>query len=110
MNFDKEILCVLIEAGDKGLSLKKIAMHVYNRVNGLFYAADIDNVYRYVVNYVMRNSHQPNPLIERTGERGVYRISKLCSDSNQLQFEFSDYAKEPEDAKRSVEDTSLSLF
>lgn len=36
MNYDSEILFVLTEAGEKGLSVKKIARHVFNNCNGLF--------------------------------------------------------------------------
>lgn len=108
MNYDHEILSVLTEAGDKGLSLKKIAMHVYNRANGLFCAADIEDVRRYVANYVARVSRQSGSVIERTDERGVYRINNSCSDANQLHFVFKEY--EPEQPNQSVEDTSLSLF
>jgi len=110
MNCDRDILQVLAEAGDKGLSLKKITMHVYNRVNGLFSTVDLEEVRRDVANYLVRSSRHENSLIERTGERGVYRINMSCKDSNQLQFDFKDYKDEREDEKPFVEDTSLSLF
>lgn len=108
MNYGVEILRVLAEAGDKGLSLKKITMHVYNRVNGLFCSVDIGDVHRYVVNYVTRVARQNGSVIERTGERGVYRMNRSCDDANQLRLVFrDDERKQPEP---NDEDDSLSLF
>jgi len=108
MNYEAEILRVLAEAGDKGLSLKKVTMHVYNRVNGLFFAVDIDEARRHVANYLTRVARQEGSVIERTGERGVYRINRSCGDSNQLQLVFKDYERER--PKPACEDNSLSLF
>lgn len=110
MNYDREILHVLAEAGEKGLSVKKITMHVYNRVNGLFYSVDMEYVRRQVVNYIMRSVRQPNPIIEHTEERGVYRLNLSCGESNQLQFDFKDHKEESEEEKHMTEDTSLYLF
>lgn len=110
MNYDSDILYVLAEAGDKGLSLKKIAMHVYNRVNGLFNSVGYKEVYRYVANYIARNSTQTNPLIVHASERGVYRLNQSYADSKQLQLHFKDTVDEKEEDKSQTIDTSLSLF
>lgn len=110
MNYDSDILYILAEAGSKGLSLKKIAMHVYNRVNGLFSTVDYKDVYRYVANYIARNSAQANPLIEHTSERGVYRLNDSYADSSQQQFNFKDAVDCKESGEAPAEDTSLPLF
>lgn len=110
MNYDREIIRVLAEAGDKGLSMKKITMHVYNRVNGLFCTVDIEEVRRIVANYITRSTRQSGSLIERTCERGVYRLNLACCATNQLQFDFKDFIEENNEEKPSVEDASLSLF
>ena len=52
MNYGQEILNVLCEANKKGLSLKKIARHVYNMNNGLFDELTYDDVYRDVVSFI----------------------------------------------------------
>ena len=36
MEFDKEILRILMEAGTEGLSLQKVARHVFNAFNSFF--------------------------------------------------------------------------
>lgn len=110
MNYDHEVLRILAEAGDNGLSIKKIAMHVYNRVNGLFCTVDLDEVRRQVANYITRSTRQPDSIIERTEERGVYRINLKARETNQLQFDFKEYTDEPAEEKNDCVDTSLSLF
>lgn len=37
MRFEKDILLILIEAGDNGLSVNKISRHVFNTHNSFFY-------------------------------------------------------------------------
>lgn len=110
MNYDREILRILAEAGENGLSIKKITMHVYNSVNGLFCAADMEEVRRQVVNYITRSIRQSGSVIERTEERGVYRINVKARETNQLQFDFREYTDEPAEEKNTHVDTSLSLF
>lgn len=109
MDYDREILRVLAEAGAKGLSLRKVTMHVFNRVNGLFNAVSVDDVHRYVAGYVTRTARQRGSVIEHAGERGVYRINMSCRDSNQLEFNFKSYSDEFEE-EPPIEDKSLSLF
>ena len=36
MKYEQDIIRLLYEAGDDGLSVKKMVMHVYNLHNGLF--------------------------------------------------------------------------
>ena len=36
MQYDKEILRVLAEAGNEGLSVQKVSRHVFNACNSLF--------------------------------------------------------------------------
>lgn len=110
MNYGREINRVLAEAGDKGLSMKKITMHVYNHVNGLFCSVDFEDVRREVVNYVNRTVRQNNSFIERTGERGVYRLNKSFDNEYQLKFDFKDFVEPEDNENRSDMDKSLSLF
>ena len=76
MNYDSEILFVLTEAGEKGLSVKKIARHVFNNCNGLFDVVPFEDVYHYVACYLKRNSKSNDSIIERTSIRGVYRLNQ----------------------------------
>lgn len=109
MNFNLDIIQILIEAGPKGLSVKKIARHVFNRNNGFFNVVSYDDVYHYVSSYLIRNSKSADSIIEKTDIRGVYRIIPSSKASRQLQFIFSDH-EEPESQKNEDKDMSLSLF
>ncbi|MBP7097121.1 MAG: hypothetical protein KBA74_00345 [Prevotella sp.] len=110
MNYDQEILCFLLEAGDEGISVKKLALHVQNACNNLFNVVNFDDVYVYVRQYLMRNSKNPNSVIERTDSRGIYRINKNVSEGQQLMLHFcSNMEEDLEDEKPDI-DQSLSLF
>ncbi len=109
MNYDSEILYVLKEAGEKGLSIRKIARHVFNNRNSLFDIVSLDDVHRYVAWYLIRNNKSANSFIERTDVRGVYRLNR-SNASRQLQFDFKDEENESMDEEISCEDKSLSLF
>ncbi len=109
MSYDRDIIFVLNEAGAKGLSVKKIARHVYNHNNGFFNVVSFDDVYRYVSSFLVRNSKMSDSIIERTDERGVYRINHSSKISRQLQFNFCDEEIKENPEKNDV-DMSLSLF
>lgn len=109
MNYDHEILFVLTEAGEKGLSVKKIARHVFNNRNGLFDVVPFEDVYNHVAGYLKRNSKSNDSIIERTGVRGVYRLNQ-SNTSRQLCFDFKSEDMEMTDKDKTTEDNSLSLF
>ena len=109
MNYDREILFILNEAGPKGLSIRKITMHVFNKCNGLFDVISLEDVHRYVASYLIKNSKAAGSVIERTGIRGVYRLN-LENTSNQLQFDFKDDVIGEKNCVKAEDDMSLSLF
>ena len=45
MNYDREILAVLTQAGEKGLKLEHIVRHVYNACNSMFTPLNYKDVY-----------------------------------------------------------------
>lgn len=110
MNYDREIFLVLNEAGTKGLSVKKIARHIYNRCNGFFDEVQYEDIRRYVGDYLNRNCKLTGSIIERTEVRGVYRINMSSSDSRQLLLDFKEDYDVEEKKEDDVEDRSLSLF
>ena len=111
MNYDQEILRFLLEAGDEGIAVKKLALHVQNACNNLFNVVNFDDVYVYVRQYLMRNSKNPNSVIERTDSRGIYRINTNVSEGQQLMLHFrSKMDEELEEEKTFDVDQSLSLF
>ncbi len=109
MNYDSEILFILNEAGTKGLSIRKIAIHVFNKYNGFFNAVSLEDVHRYVASYLNKNSKAPDSIIERTDVRGVYRLN-LNDTSGQLQFDFKNATSEENGIAKVEGDQSLSLF
>ena len=107
--YDQKILKVLAEAGADGLSIQKIVYHVYNSSNTFFETVSLEEVHRYVRQFLQRNSKNKDSMVESTGVRGVYRINEKSSDSQQLMLMFSDEIQEAEE-KKPVVDQSLSLF
>lgn len=110
MNYEREILFVLNEAGTKGLSVKKIARHVFNSRNSLFDNVSFDEVHHYVASYLNRSYRQNEPTVERTDVRGVYRICLSTYNHRQLQFDFKDPDEKEEKENTTTEDKLLSLF
>lgn len=108
--YNSEILRILVEAGNEGLSVKKIARHVHNACNTLFSSVCFDEVYTYVSQYLIRNSKNADSMIARTDVRGNYRINPRNEDSQQLMLRFQDECNEKEDTPKPSVDQSLSLF
>ena len=76
MSYDQEILHILLEAGDNGLSVRKITQHLYNRNNTFFERADFDELHRIVAKTLIRKVKDPNSAVRLTGKRGVYCVRK----------------------------------
>lgn len=107
-NYERHILRILTEAGTEGLSVAKIARHVYNASNTFFETVDFEEVHRFVSSYLLRNSKSADSLVEKT-ERGIYRLNANSAESRQLMLQFCD-PEEDDDAPARQEDLSLSLF
>ncbi|MCD8296219.1 MAG: hypothetical protein LUC88_01445 [Prevotella sp.] len=116
MGYEKEIINVLSEAGRKGLSIKKIARHIYNNKNSLFDELSFEDVHKSVAGFLQRNCKKRNSIVERTQKNGTYRI-RVSVRPAQLKLYFDDDDTLDEDVtdrvkddKKSEQDTSLSLF
>ena len=111
MDYDKKIITVLTEAGDEGLSIKKITRHVYNASNSFFDTVDIDDVHRYVSLFLKRNSKNNESFIEKSTKRGIYHINNKSKEFKQLMLEYGgkEFEEDNTDVKQKV-DQSLSLF
>ena len=111
MGYDKQILQILTEAGQSGVSVQTIAKHVYNMNCTFFAQHDYDEIRTYVQQYLLRNSKSQQSLIEATGRRGYYRLNTDGSeDALQLLLQFQDEKEEKEEEKPQQEDLSLDLF
>lgn len=113
MNYEQQILHILSEVGERGISVSSLAKHVYNMSSTLFLQPELQEVHQFVQQYLLRNSKSAQSLIESTGRRGYYRLNtQNNADARQLMLEFAEEmpeAEEPENEKPS-QDLSLSLF
>ena len=112
MMYERHILKVLSEVGERGISVQLLAKHVYNLNCTLFHQPDLQDIHQQVQQYLLRNSKSPHSLIENTGRRGYYRLNTQNSaDARQLMLDFQDDlpAEETENEKPQ-QDLSLSLF
>ncbi len=108
MKYEKEILRILSVAGSTGLSVKKIARHVFNASNTFFETISFEEVHVYVQQYLLKNSKNPDSIIESAGVRGTYRMNPSSKESQQLMLLFREDEQEEPETKQ--EDQSLSLF
>ena len=110
MGYDKQILNILMEAGDRGIGVQTIAKHVYNMNRTFFVTPDFEEIRSYVQQYLLRNSKSSQSLIESTGRRGYYRLNTTGSaDARQLMLDFREQG-EPKEGERPQQDLSLDLF
>ena len=73
---------------------------------------DLDeDVHAYVSQFLLRNSKDPNSVVERTPVRGVYRLNTESQEGRELMLQFSEqHDDEPETPQNPSVDLSLSLF
>jgi len=111
LTYDQQILQVLTEAGECGVSVQAIAKHVYNMNCTFFVQPDFEEIRTYVQQYLLRNSKSQQSLIESTGRRGYYRLNTEGSaDARQLLLQFRDEKEEEREDEKPQQDLSLDLF
>lgn len=112
MTYDRQILQVLTDVGEKGISARLLARHVYNMNLSLFHTPDLNEIYSYVRQYLLKNSKSPQSLIEHTEQRGCYRLNtRNNDDARQLMLQFHDEQQGGEEPEVPVaKDYSLDLF
>ena len=110
MTYDQQILKILTEAGERGISVQAIAKHVYNLNLTFFQTPDYAEIRSYVQQFLLRNSKSSLSLVESTGRRGYYRLNTTGSaDARQLMLQFHD-SEEEEKEEKPRQDLSLNLF
>jgi hypothetical protein len=111
MNYDQQILKILMDVGQRGISVSSLAKHVYNQNCTFFYTPDYGEVRQYVGQYLLRNSKSLQSLIESTGKRGYYRLNtEHSADARQLMLHFKNESTLSEETGKNTEDLSLNLF
>lgn len=107
---DEDILKALAEAGDKGLSLQKIIIYTYNCQNSLFLKYEKNEVRRYVIRYLRKNTKYSGSLIQRIS-RGIYRLNPNSDKKSQLLLSFEEEQQECEPVAPTVDGiTKRTLF
>jgi hypothetical protein len=107
MAYEAAIIKVLKEAGSEGLSVKKIAYHVFNSTNSLFEPLSKTDIQQSVQQYLAYHSKKPKDTIEKVG-RGRYRLNMK---SKRVQIFLARLADDNGDSLRVIpKDLSLSLF
>ena len=110
MTYDQQILKILTEAGERGISVQTLAKHVYNMNCTFFFQPDYEEIRSYVQQYLLRNSKSAQSLIESTGRRGYYRLNTTGSaDALQMLLQFREEQEDTEEEKPQ-QDLSLDLF
>ena len=111
MSYDQQILKILTEAGERGISVQNISRHVYNLNCTFFHQPDYEEVRGYVQQYLLKNSKSQQSLIESTGQRGYYRLNTTGSkDAQQLMLLFRDDIVNDDVQPSTQQDLSLDLF
>ncbi len=113
MIYDKQILQILTEVGEQGISVRFLARHVYNMNSTLFTTPDMSEIHNYVQQYLSKNSKSQKSLIEKTERRGWYHLNTSGSeDARQLMLDFkhTDNTAQDTEKEKIYIDRSLSLF
>lgn len=80
MNINEEICRVLALAGENGLSVKKISLHVCNACNDLFSTTSYDDVHNYVLKFLRRNASRKQSYIKKGKKKGYYYLQPSSYD------------------------------
>ena len=111
MTYDRQILRILSDVGEQGISVQLLAKHVYNQNVSLFFMPDMDEIRSYVQQYLLKNSKSTASLVESMERRGYYRLNtKNNSDARQLMIDFRSKTTTEEKEEKPVQDLSLDLF
>ncbi len=110
--YEQQILRILLDVGARGISINKLAKHVYNHFSTFFYQPDLEEIHRFTQQYLRKQARQPKGIIERAEKRGYYRLNtRNAAAIRKLRQQFAPEAeKEEECEKKQEEDRSLSLF
>lgn len=114
MTYDQQLLQILMDVGERGISIRLLTMHLYNLNTSLFSQPDYEALHSYVQQYVARNSRSSQSLLVATGKRGHYRLNTGGSaDARQLMLQFREELQEggvEMEEQPQQQDFSLDLF
>lgn len=100
MDYDKDIINLLILAGSKGISVKKISQYVFYNSNTFFDAVPYEEVLSEVKRFIHRGIRRKHPFLEHAEKRSLYRINIHTKEGRQLLAKY----KEPEEKQEKFAD------
>lgn len=112
VTYDEQIITILAKAGERGMSVKKISMQLYNLNCTLFATPDFKEIHKYTQQFLFRNSKMSQSLFCKE-ERGTYRLNPNSSRAQQLVLNFTDTEEDdgqPKEEQKDYPDLSLNLF
>jgi len=112
MDYGQQIMSILYDVGERGISARLLTRHVYNMNRTLFAEPDIAEVRDYVRKFLRRQFKAANPMLERTGKRGYYRLTSNYIAKARLSLQFTNDTEPDIEDKEDVpaQDFTLSLF
>lgn len=110
MNYEKEIICILQEVGEEGISIMKIARHVFNACNSLFDPEDFKSVHKNVAKFLAKHSKRPDSIIQKAKTRGRYCLNMKSGKIRQLMLDFSAADLQEKESLSADDGHPLALF
>ena len=110
MTYDRQILRILSDVDERGISVQLLAKHVYNNNLSFFYTPNLEEIRAYIQQYLLKNSKQPSSLIEKMERRGYYRLNTQNNpDARQLIIDFREESLPSDKEEKPDTDVDLSL-
>ena len=120
--YDEQIITILAKAGERGMSVKKVSMQLYNINCTLFSTPDFNDIHKYVQQFLFRNSRLSQSLFCNEA-RGIYKLNPNSARAQQLALIFAEQSDnedgaedseneddDEEQSRNASPDLSLSLF
>ena len=102
MRYEKDILLLLIEPGEKGFSVVKISRHIFNTHNSFFLALDVEEVHQEVQQCLVKMSRRTDSMLGKV-KKGVYCINTENQQVKQLRLKFLNEQNETKEVSTKAE-------
>ena len=110
--YEEDLLRILSKVGERGISVRALAKHIYNKRTSLFSQPDPEAIHSFVQHYLLYHANKPKGNVVRV-RHGYYRLNTRIPYVKQLLIDFSNEEKQKEEeppAPPRQPDFSLSLF
>ena len=117
--YDEQIITILAKAGERGMSVKKVSMQLYNINCTLFSTPDFNDIQLrsvllfLILQFLFKNSRLSQSLFCNEA-RGIYKLNPNSARAQQLALIFAEQSDNEDDdeeqSRNTSPDLSLSLF